>query len=358
MRLAIDGAPMTPMTKPKRLFSIRRDPSKALQWGFTALLLICAGQAAYWVGDNLMYTQAVEERLSALYASLDDSTLQEVLPGQLSAAAAIGEVAELSAARTNRYLWEGAFFLLVLSASIFVLVRAIRHEAELRRRQQNFLAAVSHELKSPLAGIQLSAETLMHRQTTADAPKLGYRILSESRRLLRMIDNLLNTTRLEEGRWELRAATENVADTVEAAITRVDEVLKRHGLSVSKNIDQSHRVLIDTAVFAIVIDNLIDNSIKSCIAAGGQGLSITSQQRKGMTEITITDDGIGFPEADAELIFDKFYRPGDELRRKTPGSGLGLYLVRQLVERSGGKVSGCNNLDSRGATFTLQLPAV
>lgn len=326
-----------------------------MQWGFIALLLICAGQAAYWVGDNLFYTRAVESRLSALYATLDDSTLQEVLPGQLSAAAAIGEVAELSAARTNRYLWEGAFFLVVLSASIFVLVRAIRHESELRRRQQNFLAAVSHELKSPLAGIQLSAETLIHRNTSADAPKLGARILGDSRRLLRMVDNLLNTTRLEEGRWELSPAQLRLSDAVRSALSRFEESLQRHQITVVNQVRDSHFLMIDPIVLGIVLDNLIDNAIKSCVAAAGQEIVFTSDQKSGLIELQVRDDGLGFPEQEAKLIFEKFYRPGDELRRNTPGSGLGLYLVRRLLERSGGKISAHNNTESRGATFKLQF---
>ena len=347
---------MMPFAKLKRRVSLRRDPSTALQWGFAALLLICAGQAVYWVVDNLFYTQAVEQRLSALYASMDDSTLQEVLPGELTAAAAIGDVAELSAARTNRYLWEGAFFLIVLSASIFILVRAIRHESELRRRQQNFLAAVSHELKSPLAGIQLSAETLIHRNTTADAPRLGYRILSDSRRLLRMVDNLLNTTRLEEGGWQLTPTRLRLTQAVWSAISRVDETLKRHDISVINGTIESHEVRLDPAMLTIILDNLLDNAIKSCIASGGQQIHLVSRDIPGAVELQIIDDGLGFPEEEADLIFEKFYRPGDELRRNTPGSGLGLYLVRRLLDKSGGRISASNNPESRGAIFTLRLP--
>lgn len=348
---------MTPSAKLKRLLSLRQDPSTALQWGFAALLLICAGQAAYWVVDNLFYTQAVEQRLSALYATMDDSTLQEVLPGELTAAAAIGEVAELSAARTNRYLWEGAFFLIVLSASIFVLVRAIRHESELRRRQQNFLAAVSHELKSPLAGIQLSAETLIHRTATADAPRLGYRILSDSRRLLQMVDNLLNTTRLEEGRWQPTPVQLRLTEAVGNAISRVDETLKRHSISATNHTLDSQKIQADSAILTIILDNLLDNAIKSCVAAGGQNIRFVSRETPGAIELQIIDDGLGFPEQEADLIFEKFYRPGDELRRSTPGSGLGLYLVRRLLEKSGGRISASNNPASRGAVFTLRLPS-
>ena len=119
-------------------------------------------------------------------------------------------VAEDSDARVNRVLWEGGFFLVVLIGGMAVLTRTLRHDAELRRRQQNFLAAVSHEFKSPLASIQLAAETLVLRSRDDDGKRLGARILEDGERLLRMIDNLLDTTRLEEGRQHLTPQLTNL----------------------------------------------------------------------------------------------------------------------------------------------------
>ncbi len=101
-----------------------------------------------------------------------------------------------------------------------VLTRAIRHDAQLRRRQQNFLAAVSHEFKSPLASIQLAAETLVLRSREADSQRLGRRMLEDGERLLRMIDNLLDTTRLEEGRQKLAPQPTNVHAAATAAMPR------------------------------------------------------------------------------------------------------------------------------------------
>lgn len=348
---------MTTTNRFKRFLSLRRDPSRALQWGFAFLLLVCTAQAAYWVGDNLLYTRAVEARLSTLYASMDDSTLQTLMPEQTTATAAVSDLAQLSAARTNRYLWEGGFFLLVLSASIVVLVRAIRHESELRRRQQNFLAAVSHELKSPLAGIQLSAETLIHRPSVMDTQKLGHRILSDSQRLLRLVDNLLDTTRMEEGVWKLSPTTIPLKDAVMAAIARAEAKAKPHDISLRYDSEESWTVFIDSAAFAMILDNLLDNAVKSCIAANGNRVEITSRVVPGFLQLDIADDGTGFPEQEAMLLFEKFYRPGNELQRNVPGSGLGLYLVRRIIEKSGGRISATNKTESRGAIFSLRLPS-
>ena len=167
--------------------TLRRDPTKAMQIGFLALLSISAATVGWWMYDAVRYARSVEERFASDPA-----------------------VAEDSDARINRVLWEGGFFLVVLIGGMAVLTRTLRHDAELRRRQQNFLAAVSHEFKSPLASIQLAAETLVLRSRDDDSKRLGTRILEDGERLLRMIDNLLDTTRLEEGRQRLTPQLTNL----------------------------------------------------------------------------------------------------------------------------------------------------
>ena len=126
-------------------------------------------------------------------------------------------------------MWEGGFFLVVLIGGMAVLTRTLRHDAELRRRQQNFLAAVSHEFKSPLASIQLAAETLVLRSRDDDGKRLGTRILEDGERLLRMIDNLLDTTRLEEGRQRLTPQLTNLHAASGAAIAAIAERAQASG---------------------------------------------------------------------------------------------------------------------------------
>ena len=167
--------------------TVRRDPTQLMQIGFLALLSISAATVGWWMYDHVQYARSVEQRFAS------DPV-----------------VAEDSDARINRILWEGGFFLVVLIGGMAVLTRTLRHDAELRRRQQNFLAAVSHEFKSPLASIQLAAETLVLRSRDDDGKRLGTRILEDGERLLRMIDNLLDTTRLEEGRQRLTPQLTNL----------------------------------------------------------------------------------------------------------------------------------------------------
>lgn len=353
---------------------LRRDPSKALLIGFLALLLVSSIQAGYWITDHVRYVRNVENRIAALYradaevvgAFLSGRTpdaLEQTLPhldidGRRAtvAPAALGRLAEETARRSNRYVWEGAFFLAVLIGGMAVLTRTIRHDLALRRRQQNFLAAVSHEFKSPLASVRLAAETLVMRSQEPDTQRLGKRVLEDGDRLLRMVDNLLETTRLEEGRHQLAAQTVDVQGAADAALREIAERAALHGIRIEANIDEGLTLDVDPSALETVLRNVLDNAVKACVAGEGERIEMRAHRVARHTLIEIRDDGIGFPPEDAAIIFDKFYRLGDELKRTTPGTGLGLYIVKRLVELSGGTIGAASDGPGRGAIVTVSWP--
>jgi two-component system, OmpR family, sensor histidine kinase SenX3 len=313
--------------------TVRRDPTQLMQIGFLALLSISAATVGWWMYDHVQYARMVEDRFA------NDPV-----------------VAEDSEARINRVLWEGGFFLLVLIGGMAVLTRTLRHDAELRRRQQNFLAAVSHEFKSPLASIQLAAETLVLRSRDDDGRRLGARILEDGERLLRMIDNLLDTTRLEEGRARLTPQLVNLKATSQTAIAAIAERARATGLTVTLEIADELAVNVDPVVVETGLRNLLDNALKSCAAAKRGTIRVHGVRDAAGVTLAVSDDGLGFPPEDAAMIFEKFHRLGDELRRATPGTGLGLYIVKRLVELSGGSVHAESPGPGRGATVSMRWP--
>jgi signal transduction histidine kinase len=323
---------------------IKRDPTRFVQIGFLGLLFLCVLQVGWWITDNLSYTRDIQLEIVAL--AEDDPV----------ASAALAGIAEASEGRANRYLWEGAFFLLVLISGMAVLTRTLRHDAELRRRQQNFLAAVSHEFKSPLASMQLSAETLVMRSSEPDSRRLGQRLLEDCERLLRMVDNLLDTTRLEEGRQPFSSEKVGLHAAVAAVVAEFDERAGRHDITFTVTIDDELALSIDRTVFETMLRNLIDNALKACVAGEGTNISIAAERDGGRVSLSVSDDGLGFPPEDARLMFEKFYRLGDELTRKTPGTGLGLYIVKRLADLSGAEVEAASDGPERGATVTLHWP--
>jgi signal transduction histidine kinase len=314
--------------------SVQRDPTQAMQIGFLALLTISAAMIGWWMYDHVHYAQSVERRFAADPAVAADSD-----------------------ARVNRVLWEGGFFIAVLIGGMIVLTRTLRHDWELRRRQQNFLAAVSHEFKSPLASIQLSAETLVLRAREDDSKRLGKRILEDGERLLRMIDNLLETTKLEEGRQKLTPQPTDLAAAAAAAAAAVAERARAHGVAITLEVPADLTLDVDPVVIDTGLNNLLDNALKSCVAASSSSIVVrAARDASGGIALAVSDDGLGFAPQDAARIFEKFHRLGDELRRTTPGTGLGLYIVKRLVELSGGTVEAESKGPGQGATVSLHWP--
>jgi len=314
--------------------TVRRDPTQLMQIGFLALLSISVATVGWWMYDGVRYARSVEQR----FAGSDPA------------------VAEDSEARVNRILWEGGFFLVVLIGGMAVLTRTLRHDAELRRRQQNFLAAVSHEFKSPLASIQLAAETLVLRSRDDDGKRLGRRILEDGERLLRMIDNLLDTTRLEEGRQRLTPQLTNLSVATTTAVAAIADRAQASGVTVTRAVPEELAVHVDPVVVETGLRNLLDNALKSCVAAKSGSIRVEGARAGGGIVLAVSDDGLGFPPEDAGMIFEKFHRLGDELRRTTPGTGLGLYIVKRLVELSGGTVHAGSSGPGRGATVSMRWP--
>ena len=355
---------------------LKRDPTKAMQLGFLALLAISTAQVAWWVADQRSLARQERDRVTALYeadalavtAAFAQATpqLPQLLPHleidpDLGTATVRPESIEALAAdagsRINRYTWEGGFFLLVLLGGMTVLTRTIQHDAQLRKRQQNFLAAVSHELKSPLASIRLAAESLIRRPDDDQTERLARRMLEDGDRLLRMVENLLDTTRLEEGRVELKGEAIMLSGTVRASAAQYEEQARSHGIEIHLDVADDLQIEADPVAIETVLRNLLDNAIKACVAGQGQNVWINARPADGFARINVRDDGSGFSPEDAKMIFEKFYRLGDEMRRSTPGTGLGLYLVRGLAEISGARVNAASEGPGLGATVTLEWPA-
>ncbi|MDH3507185.1 MAG: HAMP domain-containing histidine kinase [Gammaproteobacteria bacterium] len=350
-----------------------REPVKALQIGFLVLLIISAATVAWWIFDHVTYERDLRDRLAMLYDADAQAVtaayggaeerFAELLP-HLSIESglatvrveAIDALEEEAASRINRYIWEGGFFLLVLIGGMGVLTRTIRRDADLRKRQQNFLAAVSHEFKSPLASMRLSAETLLLRAQDPDTQRLGQRVLEDGERLLRMVDNLLDTTRLEEGRHALEREPVTLREVIVHCVEEIAERARHNSITVEANVAEDCVLDADRTALETVLRNLLDNAVKACVAGEGSAINIEAVRADGSVTITVRDNGLGFPPEHGAQIFKKFYRLGDELRRTTPGTGLGLYIVKRLVDLSDATIAASSEGPGRGATVTVSWP--
>ena len=273
---------------------------------------------------------------------------------------AVAALRDRDRAHVRMFVFEGAFFLGLLLLGVLALLRVLRHEVGLMRQQANFLSAVTHELKSPLAVIRLFCETLQMRalEPARQASYLGT-MLQEVERLDGLVANLLAVARLDAERVtvhrELIELDEAVAaclgqmrlDALPAGPLRADMVYRAPPAPLW--------VQCDLEALRCIVRNLLDNAIKYG-QAEGRPIEVAVARAGGAATVRVTDYGRGLEPAELPRIFAKFYRVGDELVRQREGSGLGLYLARALAEAQGGSVTGFSPGLGCGTVFALTLP--
>ncbi len=328
---------------PGRARTRPRSPStRSVQVGFFLLLVVCAAQLAFWMWDEWRYTAMMTDRLSAALAATG---------------AGAEQLAQLDAERShrlNRYAWEGAFFLSVLLAAMAVVLKALREDAELRRRQEQFLAAVSHEFKSPLASLRLSVETLALRDpAAAERAELVRRIVVELGRLERMVSNTLDTSRLASG-GEAHPERVPLEAVVHEMIEELAEFAAECGVRVAALVPPGLVVHADRDGVRTVVRNLLHNAIKAS-PRGGE-VRVRGEAELHDVVLEVSDDGVGFAPKEAARLFEQFYRVEGDGRGRMQGTGLGLYLVERLVAHAGGRVRAQSAGHGLGAVFTVRWP--
>ena len=252
----------------------------------------------------------------------------------------------------------GATFLvlLFLLCGIALTIQATDREARLAQAKSNFVSNVSHELKTPLSLLSLFSEILELGRVNSEEKKTEYyRIIRhESLRLNKMIDNILDFSKIEAGRKTYDFADGDMAEVIEQVLSSYRYQCTNSGFDIQTNIQPDlPPVLIDRDAMAQAISNLLDNAIK--YSGEVKQLSIKTETLGSDLSIEIADHGIGIPRAEQAKIFEKFYRVGNGLVHDVKGSGLGLSLVKHIVEAHQGTISVESEV-GKGSRFTILLP--
>jgi signal transduction histidine kinase len=246
--------------------------------------------------------------------------------------------------------------LVFLLCGIAFTIRATDREARLAQAKSNFVANVSHELKTPLSLLSLFSEILeLGRVKNEDKKIEYYRIIRhESLRLNKMIDNILDFSKIEAGRKKYDFAQCDMAEVIEHVVSTYRYQITNSGFEIQTNLQRDlPAVFIDRDAMAQAISNLLDNAIK--YSGEVKQLSITMETVASDLSIEIADHGIGIPRAEQAKIFEKFYRVGNGLVHDVKGSGLGLSLVKHIIEAHKGTISVESNV-GKGSYFTILLP--
>jgi signal transduction histidine kinase len=248
------------------------------------------------------------------------------------------------------------FVLCLLLLGIILTLRAASREMSLAAAKSNFVSNVSHELKTPLALIRLYAETLELDRVNDDqqAKEFLRTINGETRRLTQLINNILDFSKIEAGRKEYQFVPSDIAEVVETVLHAYEYQLREAGFEVSKRIDHSlPLVSVDPEAISQAVVNLVNNATK--YSEDAKKIEVTVGARDSQIAIEVADQGIGIPRSEQQKIFEKFYRVSTALVHNTKGSGLGLALVKHIVEAHGGKVL-VDSEPGKGSRFVILIP--
>jgi two-component system phosphate regulon sensor histidine kinase PhoR len=255
----------------------------------------------------------------------------------------------------NSLILIGILYILIIAGG-YILVRNIRKEMQLARLKSDFVSNVSHELRTPLALIRMYAETLeMDRVKTDEKRYEYYRIINqESERLTRLINNILNFSRIESGRKEYKFSDVNINDIIKSVFDMYSYHIEQEGFILNTELDeQIPRVQVDREAVSEAFINLIDNAIK--YSKDNKEISVRTGISDESVFLEVEDKGIGIEQNQQHAIFEKFYRISSALVHDTKGSGLGLSLVQHIMNSHGGKIV-LESESGEGSTFRLLFP--
>lgn len=248
---------------------------------------------------------------------------------------------------------EGSIFLVLLLGAAFYMLRSFNRELSVQAHQRNFMLSVTHELKSPLSSVKLHLQTLLKRELPPDKQKeLAGSALKESERLEKLIENILTASRIESNKYVLDEKKHNLSLFVQrSAIRLLNPSISNRTLYTE--IEPDHYASFDETALFVMLSNLLENAVK--YSPNSSPVSVYLRSQDAQLLLTVADKGKGISEKDKPNIFKKFYRSGNEDTRNSKGTGLGLFIVKELADLSRFTLTVSDN-PGGGTKFTIMIP--
>lgn len=250
---------------------------------------------------------------------------------------------------------EGAVFLLILMISFIFSIRTLKKDFNLSVQQKNFLMTVSHELKTPIASLKLYLQTLLKRDLAVEKRKeILTKSLADTERLNNLVESILLATKIDDGSLFMNKHKVDLSQLVQDHTLKLMESNSKT-LDIEFFIEDNIEFLGDEESIISIVNNLLSNAIK--YSPDKSTITVTLMNKDSHILFSVADQGPGIPNEEKNRIFDKFYRIGDENTRKQQGTGLGLFLVKYLVEHHNGSISVQKN-SPKGAIFACKFNTI
>ncbi|MFO0984564.1 MAG: HAMP domain-containing sensor histidine kinase [Planctomycetota bacterium] len=261
--------------------------------------------------------------------------------------------------RMVMFLSEGSFFMVLTLGGVFVIYRALRHEMAFKTQQRDFVAAAGHELKTPIAAMRLALQTIHRPDLPREkAARFLANMEKDLERLESLVHMILKAGQIESGRLTLQPEPLELDAELRAYANRFDALLKERNCDLELDVGHGLWVRADREAMLSIFSNLVDNAAKY-VRDGARGhVRLSARARDAAVVVEVLDDGIGIDRRELGRVFDRFYRGQDDAVRSKPGTGLGLYLVRELVLEQGGTIEAESAGRGKGALFRIVLPAL
>lgn len=307
-------------------------------------------------GNHIIYPEQLSK--SAIILSSPFSHLGELFPGHSLALVASGEN-PLEAIASKSLL---IYYILVVSViglialGVVLMFRDISREERLSQMKSDFIANVSHEIKTPIATIRTLGENLNEGWVSDPEKQREYfrLIAREGERLSHLVENILDFSRIEAKRKTYHREFVPIADVIEKSIERFKLLVEGQDVKLTVHVvPHLPRVNIDSAVIEQAIINLLDNAAK--YSRDEKSIDVSAEATQDYCAIKVADHGIGIEKKEIPKLFDKFYRVEPSKGKNIPGSGIGLTLVKEIMEAHGGRVEVESELN-KGSTFMLVIP--
>ncbi len=281
---------------------------------------------------------------------MTDYKLSELNPSKLNDQKEISKIKDEKRRKTGQFIGEGVTFLLLIVVGAVVVFRAVRRQFKQSQQQQNFIMALTHELKTPIAVAKLNLETLQkHKLSEEQQQQLISNTLQEAGRLNTLCNNLLLTSKIEAGEYMLTTEKIDLAELVTESVN--DFKIRFPKRNIQLSLGNDIYLTGDRLLLQMAINNLLENAIKY---SGKEGKIYVDLTGNNTIILLIKDEGKGIPEDEKDKIFNKFYRIGNLHTKEAKGTGLGLYLTKKIVEQHNGNIIVTDNTP-HGSIFEIKL---
>lgn len=309
------------------------------------LIYIIAALAWWFISLQKQSYALADFKLKQLNATIDSSSSPHFYQTEYN------KIIEVKKRDTIKHLSEGLFFFaLIIVAAIFVF-RTVRRQIRLQQQQQNFMMAVTHELKTPIAVARLNLETMQKYSLDPEKQKKLIRItLEETSRLNFLTNNILISSQLEGGGYPFSKEELDLSDLLKDCVQDFRNRFPER--EFSEHIEPDAEVKGDPLLLQILVNNLLENAIK--YSPKESRIDATLKKTDSVVQLEIADEGPGIPDEEKKKIFSKFYRIGNEATRKTKGTGLGLYLCSKIADDHNADILVTNNTP-HGSIFVVEF---